>query len=210
MQLKALTAILAVAVVTAGFVLAGDAKALSQTSTPSDTNNTNNEVKVAPGDSLSAIAGRHQTTYVRLFDANPEITDPNLIFPGQELRIPSASEQLPDRLKPAEETPAPAPSPAPAAAPATPPAPEPAPVVSAPASGVWEALAQCESGGNWAADTGNGFYGGLQFTLSSWHAAGGSGYPNQASASEQIARASILRSRQGWAAWPACSAKLGL
>jgi hypothetical protein len=86
----------------------------------------------------------------------------------------------------------------------------PAPRIYASTGSVWDRLAQCESGGNWAINTGNGFYGGLQFTLSSWRGVGGSGYPNMASREEQIARAEILQSRQGWGAWPACSAKLGL
>lgn len=77
-------------------------------------------------------------------------------------------------------------------------------------SGVWYALAQCESGGDWGAATGNGFWGGLQFTLSSWRAVGGSGYPHHASPSEQIARGQALQRLQGWGAWPACSRKLGL
>jgi hypothetical protein len=75
---------------------------------------------------------------------------------------------------------------------------------------VWDSLAACESGGNWAINTGNGFYGGLQFTLSSWQAVGGSGYPNQASREEQIMRGQMLQARGGWGNWPACSAKLGL
>lgn len=75
---------------------------------------------------------------------------------------------------------------------------------------VWDRLAECESGGNWAINTGNGYYGGLQFTLSSWSAVGGSGYPHQASREEQILRGQRLQALQGWGAWPACSAKLGL
>lgn len=75
---------------------------------------------------------------------------------------------------------------------------------------VWTDLALCESGGNWQANTGNGYYGGLQFSLSSWRAVGGTGYPHHASPSEQIARAEELRSMQGWGAWPGCAAKLGL
>jgi hypothetical protein len=75
---------------------------------------------------------------------------------------------------------------------------------------VWDRLAQCESGGNWSINTGNGYYGGLQFTLSTWRSLGGSGYPNQASRSEQIARAQALQARSGWGQWPACAAKLGL
>lgn len=74
----------------------------------------------------------------------------------------------------------------------------------------WEALAQCESGGNWAINTGNGYYGGLQFSLSSWAAAGGSGNPAAASKAEQIRVAENLLQMQGWGAWPACSARLNL
>lgn len=74
----------------------------------------------------------------------------------------------------------------------------------------WVALAQCESGGNWSINTGNGYYGGLQFALSSWKAVGGSNYPHQASATEQMLRAEALLDIQGWKAWPACSRKLGL
>lgn len=74
----------------------------------------------------------------------------------------------------------------------------------------WDRLAECESGGNWSIDTGNGFYGGLQFQQSSWEAVGGTGNPANASKSEQIQRAEQLRQIQGWGAWPACSASLGL
>ncbi|GGK99265.1 transglycosylase [Curtobacterium luteum] len=74
----------------------------------------------------------------------------------------------------------------------------------------WDALAQCESGGNWAINTGNGFYGGLQFTLGTWQANGGSGNPAAASRETQIAVAERVLASQGWGAWPACSAKLGL
>jgi hypothetical protein len=75
---------------------------------------------------------------------------------------------------------------------------------------VWDRLAQCESGGNWSINTGNGFFGGLQFTQSSWSAAGGSGSPQNASRSEQIRVASHLQQMQGWGAWPTCSRKVGL
>jgi peptidoglycan hydrolase-like protein with peptidoglycan-binding domain len=76
---------------------------------------------------------------------------------------------------------------------------------------VWDRLAQCESGGNWAINTGNGYYGGLQFLPSSWRAAGGSGMPHQASREEQIRVAENLRDQVGsFRPWPACAAKLGL
>ncbi|MDY6051572.1 MAG: transglycosylase family protein [Rothia sp. (in: high G+C Gram-positive bacteria)] len=74
----------------------------------------------------------------------------------------------------------------------------------------WEALAQCESGGNWAINTGNGYYGGVQFSQTSWNAAGGTGSPAAASKAEQIRVAENLLQMQGWGAWPACAAKLNL
>ncbi|WP_035775915.1 transglycosylase family protein, partial [Arthrobacter sp. H5] len=80
---------------------------------------------------------------------------------------------------------------------------------AAPAS-TWDSLAQCESGGNWAINTGNGFSGGLQFTPSTWAAFGGQGAPQNASREQQIAVAERVLDGQGWGAWPACSAKLGL
>jgi hypothetical protein len=76
--------------------------------------------------------------------------------------------------------------------------------------GVWDRLAQCESGGDWHINTGNGYYGGLQFTLTSWRNVGGSGYPHQHTREEQILRGERLKAIQGWGAWPACSRKLGL
>ena len=74
----------------------------------------------------------------------------------------------------------------------------------------WDALAQCESGGNWGTNTGNGFSGGLQFTPSTWAAFGGTGSAQGASKAEQIRVAENVLQGQGWGAWPACSAKLGL
>jgi resuscitation-promoting factor RpfB len=81
---------------------------------------------------------------------------------------------------------------------------------STPSGSVWDKLAQCESGGNWSINTGNGYYGGLQFSLSTWRAYGGSGMPHQASRDQQIAIAKKLQADAGWGAWPACSSKLGL
>jgi uncharacterized protein YabE (DUF348 family) len=79
-----------------------------------------------------------------------------------------------------------------------------------PSGSVWDRLAQCESGGNWSINTGNGYYGGLQFSLSTWRAYGGTGMPHQASREEQIAVAKRVQAGQGWGAWPACTAKLGI
>ena len=78
-------------------------------------------------------------------------------------------------------------------------------------STVWDRLAQCESGGNWATNTGNGYYGGLQFSLSTWRAYGGSGLPSDASRLTQIDIATKIRDASGgYGAWPACAASLGL
>ncbi|HEX7308669.1 transglycosylase family protein [Lentzea sp.] len=73
----------------------------------------------------------------------------------------------------------------------------------------WDALAQCEASGNWATNTGNGFYGGLQFTQQTWNGHGGVGNPANASREQQIAVAERVLASQGPGAWPACSAKLG-
>jgi resuscitation-promoting factor RpfB len=81
---------------------------------------------------------------------------------------------------------------------------------STPSGSIWDKLAQCESGGNWSINTGNGYYGGLQFSLSTWRANGGSGMPHEASREEQIRIAKKVQASQGWGAWPACSSKLGL
>jgi resuscitation-promoting factor RpfA len=91
-----------------------------------------------------------------------------------------------------------------------------APAIAAPAASadtggtVWDRLAQCESSGNWAINTGNGFSGGLQFTPSTWHAFGGAGKAHQATREQQIVVAERVLAKQGWGAWPACSRKLGL
>jgi resuscitation-promoting factor RpfB len=78
-------------------------------------------------------------------------------------------------------------------------------------SSVWDRLAQCESGGNWAINTGNGYYGGLQFNINTWRAYGGTGYPHEQSREAQIAVATRLRDANGgYGAWPHCSQQLGL
>ncbi len=84
---------------------------------------------------------------------------------------------------------------------------------SAATSHTWNRLAQCESGGNWHINTGNGFYGGVQFTSGTWRAYGGGKFASRAdlaSRAEQIVIAERVLKGQGWGAWPACSRKLGL
>jgi len=77
----------------------------------------------------------------------------------------------------------------------------------------WDALAKCESGGNWAINTGNGFYGGLQFTRGTWLGYGGGAFAptaNKASREQQITVAARVAAQQGWGAWPSCSIKAGI
>ncbi|MCX5383303.1 transglycosylase family protein [Streptomyces sp. NBC_00083] len=89
-------------------------------------------------------------------------------------------------------------------------------VAAGPASaadgGVWDRIAQCESGGNWHINTGNGYYGGLQFAAGTWRALGGGAYAptaDRASRAQQIAIASKVQRSQGWGAWPVCSREAG-
>jgi len=80
-------------------------------------------------------------------------------------------------------------------------------------SSVWDALSSCESGGNWSANTGNGYQGGLQFLPQTWRTHGGAAFApsaDLATRAQQIAVAQQVLASQGWAAWPACSAMLGL
>lgn len=89
-----------------------------------------------------------------------------------------------------------------------------APAVPVVADGsVWDSLAQCEAGGNWSINTGNGYYGGLQFSAGTWNAYGGQQYAptaDQATREQQIAIAEKVQAGQGWGAWPACTASLGI
>jgi resuscitation-promoting factor RpfB len=89
-----------------------------------------------------------------------------------------------------------------------------APVEAPPLDGnVWDLLAQCESGGNWAINTGNGYYGGLQFNYSTWLSNGGgqfAEYAHLATREQQILIAEQLHARRGFQPWPACSRRLGL
>ncbi|MGW4101312.1 transglycosylase family protein [Mycobacterium sp. NPDC004974] len=76
----------------------------------------------------------------------------------------------------------------------------------------WDALSQCEAGGNWAINTGNGFFGGVQFDQNTWERQGGLRYAPRADLAtreEQIAIATVTQARQGWGAWPVCSGRIG-
>jgi LysM repeat protein len=161
------------------------------------------KVTVNPGDYLSSIADKYQTTYVRLFDANQKIANPDVIYPGDTLRIPAADEQLPDRPLPSAAPVMSAPVSQSAPAPqAQPTASHSAPIYSSTGTS-WDRIAACESGGNWAINTGNGYYGGLQFTQATWAGAGGLSYAPRAdlaTPAQQIAIASKLSLSN----WPVC------
>jgi hypothetical protein len=149
--------------------------------------------RVEPGDTAASIASAYGLrSQWAVYDANPVMVDPQQPPVGAWLYIPHPSMSPVPRPRPGQPGYASTPS---------------GTVI---VDGVWLQLAECESSGDWGIDTGNTFYGGLQFTLSSWRAVGGAGYPHQTHPMEQIARADYLQRIQGWQAWPACSAKLGL
>jgi hypothetical protein len=77
----------------------------------------------------------------------------------------------------------------------------------------WDRLAHCESGGRWHIATGNGYFGGLQFSRSTWRSFGGGRFaalPHHASRTQQVRVAERVRHAQGWGAWPSCSRRIGL
>ena len=181
---------------------------------------------VHQGDTLSVIATHaygSAADWPAIWWANRhQVPNPNMITVGQRLRLP-ASGHVSARIAHAAQAAIPAPPPTPAPAPASAQsqagsAPQAAPPAATPVStgapassggANWSAIAACESGGNWSANTGNGFYGGLQFTQQTWDAYGGGQYApsaNLASESEQIAVADRVLAGQGIGAWPVCGA----
>jgi resuscitation-promoting factor RpfB len=91
-----------------------------------------------------------------------------------------------------------------------PPAPKATTRSSGGGEGVWDRLAACESNGRWNANTGNGYYGGLQFHPATWRSVGGTGLPHEHPRATQIEMGKRLQARAGWGQWPACSRRLGL
>jgi cell envelope opacity-associated protein A len=175
---------------------------------------THDQYRVKSGDTLSNIA-RHEygkaSDWPAVWWANRhQVPNPGLITAGQRLRVP-AHHHVKAWLTRAAEAATPAPV---AAAPATattsaPAAASPSALPAASGGANWAAIAACESGGNWSANTGNGFYGGLQFSQGTWDAYGGGQYAasaNLASESQQIAVAERVLAGQGIGAWPVCGA----
>ena len=172
------------------------------------------QYKVRSGDTLSNIA-RHEygkaSDWPAVWWANRhQVPNPGLITAGQRLRLPNNHHVKAWLARAAQAA-----TPASSAATTTTNAPASAPAAASPsalpsAGGAnWAAIAACESGGNWSANTGNGFYGGLQFSQGTWDAYGGGQYAasaNLASESQQIAVAERVLAGQGIGAWPVCGA----
>lgn len=159
----------------------------------SETAHASNTHTVQAGDTLSAIARTYQVNVNDLQTANPHIADPDRIYVGDTLQLPSSQDQ-PAASTDTSNTNA-------------------TTAVSATNAGVWDRLAECEASGDWHINTGNGFYGGLQFLPSTWAAFGGHAYaPNAhlATREQQIAVAERTQAAQGWGAWPACTQSLGI
>ncbi|ORA13294.1 transglycosylase family protein [Mycobacterium arosiense] len=156
---------------------------------------------------LAAVTGTLVTIPSATAHADTEAVgfDPNAPVAGP---APDAPPPAPDAPPPPAPDAPPPPAPdAPPPAPDVPPPPGPdvpPPPAHRAYSVNWDAIAQCESGGNWGISTGNGFSGGLQFTPSTWRANGGSGSPAGASREEQIRVAENVLHSQGIGAWPVC------
>jgi LysM repeat protein len=170
---------------------------------------------VRPGDTLSDIA-RHEYGSAAEWPAlwwinRHKVHNPDALMVGQRLRLSSWHPRRAwlDRAAQAAVPAPPAAPPAPSQA-SSPPAATGTGQVPGSTGGVnWSAIAACESGGNWSASTGNGFYGGLQFTQQTWLAYGGGQYAssaNLASPGQQVAVAQRVLAGQGIGAWPVCGA----
>jgi Transglycosylase-like domain/LysM domain len=196
---------LGAAVLVAAFALPARAEAVTTAST--DRHGRSRHV-VKAGETLVEIAKAAKLPSWRpIYDLNTSIQHPDLIYPGQKLVIPANGEQVKHRPLPGpgiyrlpEQDRSPVRTQQPASSQRS----------AAVGGSVWDRLAQCESGGNWATNTGNGYSGGLQFSPGTWRANGGSGSPHSASRAEQIRVAERVLASQGWGAWPSCSARLGL
>jgi LysM repeat protein len=198
---------LGAAVLVAAFALPARAEAVTIATNDRHGRGTH-EVKA--GETLAGIAKAAKLPNWRpVYDLNAAIQHPDLIHPGQKLLIPAKGEKVNHRPLPGPGVDRPADqdrSPSPARTQRS---------VSSRGSAavggsVWDRLAQCESGGSWSTNTGNGYSGGLQFSAGTWRANGGSGSAHTASRAEQIRVAQRVLASQGWGAWPACSSRLGL
>lgn len=161
------------------------------------------DVEVVPGvgepiaEGVEVVVSRHEVPVKEETHKEPVVNETSSAVASEEPLV----EQAPVQQSPVVSGPAYT----------QPPAADPAPVVAS--GSVWDSLAQCEAGGNWAINTGNGYYGGLQFSAGTWNAHGGQQYAptaDQATREQQIAVAEKVQAAQGWGAWPACTASLGI
>ncbi len=191
---------LGAAVMASAFALPASAETVN----PVLRDGTSKVVTVKRGDTLSGLAKAAKLKSWRpIYDLNSKIRNPDHIQPGWKLAIPAKGEVIKHRPLPAAAS-------APRSIPAVQRSSAPPRTTTVAGNTVWDRLAQCESGGNWSINTGNGYSGGLQFSAGTWRAHGGIGSAHNASRSQQIAVAQRVLASQGWAAWPACSSRLGL
>lgn len=134
------------------------------------------------------------------FSYQPTPASPVSAEPESVAWVPSTPTPTPI---PPTPTNTPTPTPLPTSTPTPPPA-DPS------SNDVWEKIAECESHKNWGINSGNGYYGGLQFSQGAWNSVGGSGMPHEASREEQINRGKMLQDKRGWGVWGECAKRLGL
>lgn len=179
-------------------VSAGSVYAEQKFESKSDTKNTKTYIVVI-GDSLTKIAEAYKLdSWLPLWNANTKLTDPNVINPGDELIIPDGPTT--DRPLPAQPTPAVAPVQTSAVRASS----RPAAVVNraAPTGDVFARIRMRESGGNYATNTGNGYYGAYQFDVGTWGGYGGYKYASDAPPAVQDAKAAETYARRGCNPWP--------
>ena len=183
--------------------------------------------RVRYGQGLQQIAWSYgfkgDKAFHRLWDANPQLEATWLERSGITVRIPACGAELQRRKLP-KPPPPPPPPPPPEPEPEEPhahaknddgadptPEPDPAPeqVAAVPSGSVWDELAQCESGGDWSINTGNGYYGGLQFSMETWRAYGGRGMPHEQPPWYQSEIAERVRTQSGLHHWPNCGQYYG-
>lgn len=161
----------------------------------------NLNLTVASGDTMTGIAKANCWDYATFRTANAQVSDPNKIVVNQQLNaLPAVPGCSPSNQQ--ASTPVKAVNTALVTT-----------TVKPNREAVWDKVAQCESSGNWSINTGNGYYGGLQFSASTWRAFGGAQFAstaNKASKAEQIAIAEKVLIAQGSGAWPVCSLKANL
>lgn len=164
-------------------------------------------------DNLPASAARAEPLerpVVELSAVEPQLlaTTTTTAAPTTTAPPPEVTAAPPTTAAAVRQTAAAEPAPPTTAAPAPPPTAAPRPGdPNDPAT--WDRLAQCEAGGDWSINTGNGYYGGLQFSLATWQSYGGAGYPHEAPKATQIAIGKKVQAARGWGAWPGCARQLG-